>query len=173
MVFLRKYSYIFFLNFSYKGSVYHWLSLMLYVSVTEREGNLSGFNKNGMVESGEYIKHTRWGPVYWSPQNVIILIQQCDIHIQQCGFTMEWQTVWSRSTLDHFRNEFHFSEVHWSMNAMGHVQSKWRPLGVTLTLHGTRCVHTSMNLRQMKFISYIYTLFLHHFCSLFVKKKKI
>ena len=38
-----------------------------------------------------------------------------------------------------------------------------------LTLHGTRCVHTSMNLRKMKFISYIYTLFLDRFCSLFVE----
>ena len=28
---------------------------------------------------------------------------------------------------------------------MGHVQSKWRPKGVSLTLHGTHCVHTSMN----------------------------
>ena len=34
---------------------------------------------------------------------------------------------------------------------------------VTVTLHGTRCVHTSMNLIKMKFISYIYTLFLHRF----------
>ena len=32
-----------------------------------------------------------------------------------------------------------------------------------LTLHGTCCVHTSMNLRKKKFISYIYTLFLHRF----------
>ena len=30
---------------------------------------------------------------------------------------------------------------------------------ITLTLHRTRCIHTSMNLMQMKFISYIYTLF--------------
>ena len=50
----------------------------------------------------------------------------------------------------------------------GHVQSKWRPKGITLTLLGTRCVLTSMNLRKIKFISYIYTLFLHSFCSLFV-----
>ena len=57
------------------------------------------------------------------------------------------------------RNKFHFSEVHGSMTATDHVQSKWRPKGLTLALHGTRCVHTSMNLRKMKFISYIYTLF--------------
>ena len=31
-------------------------------------------------------------------------------------------------------NEFHFSDVHRSMNALGHVQSK-------LTLLGTHCVH--------------------------------
>ena len=38
-----------------------------------------------------------------------------------------------------------------------------------LTLLGTHCVHTSMNVRKMKFISYIYTLFIRHFCSVFVK----
>ena len=68
----------------------------------------------------------------------------------------------------YLRNKFHFSEVHGSMNATGHVQSKWRPKCVTLTLHETSCVLTSMNLRKIKFISYIYTLFLHRFCSLFV-----
>ena len=47
------------------------------------------------------------------------------------------------------------------MNATGHVKSKWHQKGVTLTLHGTCCVHTFMNLRKKKFISYIYTLFLH------------
>ena len=46
----------------------------------------------------------------------------------------------------YLRNKFHFSEV-----------------------HGTRCVHTSMNLRNMKFFSYIYILFLHRFCSFFVE----
>ena len=69
----------------------------------------------------------------------------------------------------YLRDKFHFSEVHGSMNATGHVESKRRPKGITSTLHRTRCVHTSMNLRKMKFISYIYTLFLHCFCSLFVE----
>ena len=69
----------------------------------------------------------------------------------------------------HLRNKFHFSEVHQSMNATGQVQSKGCQKGVTLTLHGTNCVHTSMILRKMKFISYIYTFFLYHFCSLSVK----
>ena len=32
------------------------------------------------------------------------------------------------------------------------------PKGIMLTLLGTHCVHTSMNRRKMKFISYIYTL---------------
>ena len=44
----------------------------------------------------------------------------------------------------------------------GSRAKKWCPK------HGTHCVHTSMNLRKMKFISYIYILFLHRFCSLFV-----
>ena len=43
--------------------------------------------------------------------------------------------------------------------------------GVTLTLHGTRCVHTSMNRRRMKFISYIYTflyiIFVHYLWNLY------
>ena len=69
----------------------------------------------------------------------------------------------------YLRNKFHFSGGHGSMNAMGHVQSKWGVTltlygahcvhtctGVTLTLHGTHCVHTSMALRKMKFICYIY-----------------
>ena len=36
----------------------------------------------------------------------------------------------------------------------------------SFTLHTTHCVHTSMNVREMKFISYIYTLSLHCFCTL-------
>ena len=68
----------------------------------------------------------------------------------------------------YLRNKFCFSEVHGRMNAMGHVQSKWHTKGVMLTLHGTHCIHTSMNRRKMKFISYIYTLFLHYF-TLFVE----
>ena len=56
------------------------------------------------------------------------------------------------------RDEFPFSDIHRSMNAMDLVQSKCRPLGVTLTLHGTHCIHTSVNDRKGKFISYIYTL---------------
>ena len=30
-----------------------------------------------------------------------------------------------------------------------------------LTLHGTRCIHTSMNLRKMKFISYKFTFYFY------------
>ena len=70
------------------------------------------------------------------------------------------------------RDEFHFSEVHRSMNATGPVQSYVTPeevhgsmtamgpvrservtLWASLSLLVTRCVHTSMNLRKMKFIS--------------------
>ena len=43
------------------------------------------------------------------------------------------------------RNKFCFSEVHGSRNATCHVQSKWCLKDVMLTLHGTRCIHTSMN----------------------------
>ena len=68
----------------------------------------------------------------------------------------------------YLRNKFNFSEVHESMNATGPVQSS----GVTLTLHGNRCVHISMNLRKIKFISDIYTLifttFLFIICAIFI-----
>ena len=50
--------------------------------------------------------------------------------------------------------------IHWSIKAMSLVQSKWRRKS---------SVHTSMNVRKMKFISYIYPLFLNSFCSLFGK----
>ena len=73
-----------------------------------------------------------------------------------------WSKTFSRiwdspSSGNDLRNKFHFSEVHESMNAKGHEQSKWRLKGAMLTLHVTRCVHTctSMNLRKTKFISYI------------------
>ena len=68
----------------------------------------------------------------------------------------------------YLRNKFHFSEVHGSMNATGHVQ-KVTPEGHHINFPQDRCIHTSMNLRKMKFISYIYTLFLHRFCLLFVE----
>ena len=64
----------------------------------------------------------------------------------------------------HLRNKFHFSEVHGSMNTTDPMQSKSCPKGITLSLHGTCCFNTFLNLRKMKFISYIYTLFLQRFC---------
>ena len=66
----------------------------------------------------------------------------------------------------HLRNKFHFSEFHGSMNTTDHVQNKWCPKGVTLSLHGARCFHAFVNLRKMKFMSYIYTSFLHLFLLL-------
>ena len=48
------------------------------------------------------------------------------------------------------KNEFYFSEVHRSMNALGPVQS-W----ASLTLHGTHFFHTSMNLRKKKDIYFL------------------
>ena len=47
---------------------------------------------------------------------------------------------------DHLRNEFNFSDIQQSMNAVGFVQRK-----------------------GVKFISYIYTLYLYRFCSLIEK----
>ena len=49
-----------------------------------------------------------------------------------------------------------------------HMQSKWCPNGVTLTLLATHCIHTSMNVRKMKFVSYMY---LHYFRNDFYKLK--
>ena len=51
----------------------------------------------------------------------------------------------------HLRNKFHFSEVHGNMNSTDHVQSKWCPKGVTLTLHRTGCVY----LRKIRSFVYL------------------
>ena len=67
---------------------------------------------------------------------------------------------------DYLRNKLHLSVIHRSTKAKAPMLTKWHPKGFTLTLHETHCVHTSKNVRKMKFISYIYTLFLHRFCSL-------
>ena len=75
----------------------------------------------------------------------------------------------STCNMNYFRNKFHFPDIHWSMNTMGRMQSKWCPKGFMLTLHRTHCIHPSMNVSKMKFISYIYTLFSYQFCSLFEK----
>ena len=48
------------------------------------------------------------------------------------------------------RCQLNFSDIHESMNAMGAVKAN-----VSLTLHSTYCVHTTMNVRKMKFISKI------------------
>ena len=48
------------------------------------------------------------------------------------------------------------------------VWTQWASCKVTLTSHRTHCSHTSMNVREMKFISNIYTLLLPRFLSLFV-----
>ena len=51
------------------------------------------------------------------------------------------------------------------MNATGHVQSKWRTKGVTLTLHRTRCIHASINLKKWNssliFTLCFYIIFVH------------
>ena len=57
------------------------------------------------------------------------------------------------------------------MNATGHIESKWRPKGVTLTLHGTRCVLISMNLRKneihLLYLRFVFTSFLFIICGFF------
>ena len=88
-----------------------------------------------------------------------------------CRFISQNCTRVNIVTVSRLRNKFHFSEDNGSMNPRGHVQKKWRPKGVTFTLHGTRCVHTSMNFRKMKFISYIYT-YLWNFDFNFTNKRR-
>ena len=41
------------------------------------------------------------------------------------------------------RDEFHFSEFHRNMNAIG-------PFLMSLTLHKNHCIHTSMNVKKKK-----------------------
>ena len=47
--------------------------------------------------------------------------------------------------------EFNFSDIHWSMNTMGHLQSLYDALQCHLLfmpLHATHCVRTSMTVRE-------------------------
>ena len=44
------------------------------------------------------------------------------------------------------------------MNTSGLLQSNLSPKGFTLTLQETRSIHDSMNLPQIEFIAYIYSL---------------
>ena len=80
--------------------------------------------------------------------------------LRSTAVSMTWRlnVLWPNQ-LFYLRNKLNFSEVRGSMNVIGHVQSKWRSKGVMLTMHGTRCVHTVMNLRKIEFISYTFTLF--------------
>ena len=57
----------------------------------------------------------------------------------------------------HLRNKFHFSVVHQSMDAVGLVQSKCFPL------------HFDEQQKYEIYILYLYVVFLHRFCSIFVK----
>ena len=62
--------------------------------------------------------------------------------------------------ISHLRNNFHFSEVHRNVTAMG----SWCRKGVTLTLHRTHCSHTLMNLKKkiMKYCNHASRLHSHH-----------
>ena len=69
---------------------------------------------------------------------------------------------------DKLRNKFHFSEFHRHMNALGHVQSN---SAITLTLQGTHCFHSSMNLRKKLNSFFKFTFFttvLHIFLDRFM-----
>ena len=82
---------------------------------------------------------------------------------------IDWKNMYTsqirfrpKDLINHLINKFNFSDVHWSMNAVGLVQSKW---GVTLTLHLIQGVYTLMNVIKLNFISHIYTLFVHYLWS--------
>ena len=45
------------------------------------------------------------------------------------------------------------------MNTSGLLQSKWSPLGFSLTLQETWSIHDFMNLPKIEFITYIYILY--------------
>ena len=42
------------------------------------------------------------------------------------------------------------------LNTSGLLQSKWSPLGFTLTLQETWSIHDAMNIKKIEFIAYIY-----------------
>ena len=96
--------------------------------------------------------------------------------LRSIAFCMTWRqlNVMSVNQPFHLRNKFHFYELHGSMNATGHVQSKWRPRHLQSKWRPELCMG------PVAFIlpwtpekwnsSPIFTLcFLHRFCSLFVE----
>ena len=55
--------------------------------------------------------------------------------------------------MSHLRNEFHFSEVYRSVNQRGSCKLCWRP----------SAIYSSINIRKIKFIAYIYIHFNQNF----------
>ena len=82
------------------------------------------------------------------------------IFLSITAYTIKYDLKRRNGKEKHSRYKFHFSEIHGSMNTTDHVQSKWCPM------HCTRCFHTSVNIRKIKFISYItlcsYIVFVHY-----------
>ena len=64
------------------------------------------------------------------------------------GFDGTWYTDINEEWV-HLRNEFDFWKVHWIMNTLGLLQSKWRLKGFMLTLQETWSIHDSMNIQKI------------------------
>ena len=67
-------------------------------------------------------------------------------------------SLFFREFSKYLRAEFDFWNVYGIINTSGLLQSKWSPLGFTLTLQDTRSIHDSMNIPKNEFIVYIYIL---------------
>ena len=70
------------------------------------------------------------------PIKLIIYRRRCLVRRHMINWRSSvYDAIWSRQIqlrevsgkFKYLKNKFHFSEVHDSMNATGHVQSKWRP----------------------------------------------
>ena len=66
----------------------------------------------------------------------------------------------------YLRNKFHFSDIHQSMNTMGHMQSKWRRKGITVALHGTHWDECHKSVIHLVFTLHFYiVLFVTFYCK--------
>ena len=72
----------------------------------------------------------------------------------------------------HLKNKFHFSEVHGSMNATGHVQSKWRPKGRHINfardLLGSYFHEPQKNELHLLYLRFVFISFLLIICEILI-----
>ena len=73
-------------------------------------------------------------------------------------------------SLYYLRNKFHFPEVHGSMNATGHVQSKWRPRHDNFAWDPLRSYfhEPQKNEIHLLYLHFVFTSFLFIICGILI-----